>query len=676
MGCAAGKPSGKGVAARTGSQPSTPSPNSAEKAKHGALTLHPLSPACRSVQWFSIYSKSPIVIDIVDSKPDIQSDGQPRLTEADFTLTESYAILQYMADGHDIFPKDKKSLTLMNEYFAFHYAQVRKITLECTKHVFADSEKQEKVTAGFESIKSILTALDARLGKSDYAVGSALSLADFLLCPEIDQLSFKRLDLLGADFPNITKYIERMKSVDGYQQTWDAAVIAADKNISPKNTGSGKMTLRGHPISQPARSVQWFIDFAGIENCEVKFTDVAAGEHKKPEFLEKHPNGEIPVLEHGDFNLSQSHAILMYLAEGTPLSPDKLDKKQLSKLNEYIGNHHSVIRKFSTQVFRPGVFGNAREQAEENFKGMKATFDSLNEKLGKQKFIIGDELSLADFLFAPELDQLQLLSMLKDYSNLSAYLERLREVKGYTACWEGAQATVKQYKGATDTAATPAAESSGGSKIKLNGHPLSQPSRSVQWYISYSKKPVEVNMIDLMAGGHKTPEYLAKHPQGQVPTLEDGDFFLSQSSAILQYLAEDDKTVMPDSTDKKAMAKVKEYFGTHHANVRSCTAQCFSKFVFSKPEDKEKDIKSGYETIKPLLQKFDDVLGKQEYILGDKLSIADFLFAPEVDQLHMIDVLDTSLTNIHKYLDRLSSVEGYNACRDGAKETVEALKAR
>ena len=44
-------------------------------------------------------------------------------------------------------------------------------------------------------------------------------------------------------------------------------------------------------------------------------------------------------------------------------------------------------------------------------------------------------------------------------------------------------------------------------------------------------------MVDIAKGEHKTPEYLAKNPNGEVPAIKDGDFLLGESHAILRYLA-------------------------------------------------------------------------------------------------------------------------------------------
>jgi glutathione S-transferase len=74
--------------------------------------------------------------------------------------------------------------------------------------------------------------------------------------------------------------------------------------------------------------------------------------------------------------------------------------------------------------------------------------------------------------------------------------------------------------------------------MKLFFHPISTVSRPIMLFAADENIALDMQMVDLFKGEHKQPAYLAINASGQVPTLEDGDFRLTESSAILKYLAE------------------------------------------------------------------------------------------------------------------------------------------
>src|SRR5262245_14003512 len=74
--------------------------------------------------------------------------------------------------------------------------------------------------------------------------------------------------------------------------------------------------------------------------------------------------------------------------------------------------------------------------------------------------------------------------------------------------------------------------------MKLYMHPFSTTSRPVMMFIADEKIPVESQVIDLMKGEQYQPAFASLNPNSQVPFLVDGDFRLSESSAILKYLAD------------------------------------------------------------------------------------------------------------------------------------------
>jgi glutathione S-transferase len=73
--------------------------------------------------------------------------------------------------------------------------------------------------------------------------------------------------------------------------------------------------------------------------------------------------------------------------------------------------------------------------------------------------------------------------------------------------------------------------------LKLYGGARSRAS-IVQWYLEELAVPYEFVQLDMQAGEHRQPDYLAINPIGKVPAIVDGDFKLWESGAILLYLAD------------------------------------------------------------------------------------------------------------------------------------------
>ncbi|MBD0337503.1 MAG: glutathione S-transferase [Cyanobacteria bacterium Co-bin13] len=73
--------------------------------------------------------------------------------------------------------------------------------------------------------------------------------------------------------------------------------------------------------------------------------------------------------------------------------------------------------------------------------------------------------------------------------------------------------------------------------IHLYGHELSGNSYKVRLLLSLLGLEYEWIQVDLLKGEHKSPEFLARNPFGQVPVLVDGDVTLADAQAILVYLA-------------------------------------------------------------------------------------------------------------------------------------------
>ena len=181
----------------------------------------------------------------------------------------------------------------------------------------------------------------------------------------------------------------------------------------------------------PTRSIRarWTLQELGVpfEAVQVKLT---AGEHRKPEFLKINPAGKLPALVDGDFVLTESVAIVLYLAEKYPekgLLPKSLPARaetyrwllfaatELEQPLWRIARHTSLYPKEKRLADEVPI-------AKQDFKDMARV---LEDHLSKRQFLVGESATVADFVTAYTLDWANETGLLGDYAGLRAYMERM-----------------------------------------------------------------------------------------------------------------------------------------------------------------------------------------------------------------------------------------------------------
>jgi glutathione S-transferase len=166
--------------------------------------------------------------------------------------------------------------------------------------------------------------------------------------------------------------------------------------------------------------------------------------------------------------------------------------------------------------------------------------------------------------------------------------------------------------------------------MKLYCDPISTTSRPVLMFIADQGLDVEIVKVDLMAGGHQDPEYLALNPNGIVPFLVDGDFRLGESIAILKYLAiRAHSTAYPESL--KGQMKVDEalsWFATQFHET-FCVMVCYPHIGVPHhmtPGQYADLMAYGREHCPRWLRVLDRwMLAGQPYVCGDQVTLADYL---------------------------------------------------
>jgi glutathione S-transferase len=143
--------------------------------------------------------------------------------------------------------------------------------------------------------------------------------------------------------------------------------------------------------------------------------------------------------------------------------------------------------------------------------------------------------------------------------------------------------------------------------------------------------PLELATVELFKGEARTPAMRAKNPNGKLPILEDGDFVLWESTAMLAYIAV--KTGREDlaPTTPRERAEVDRWTSWQGAHfgpaIRKVAFERIVKKLVGQGAPDEAVVKTGIEEFATTASVLEQSLGTKEYLCG-RLTIADFALAP------------------------------------------------
>ena len=202
--------------------------------------------------------------------------------------------------------------------------------------------------------------------------------------------------------------------------------------------------------------------------------------------------------------------------------------------------------------------------------------------------------------------------------------------------------------------------------MKLYYHPISTTSRPIMLFAAESGIALDMQVVDLFTGEHIKPPYAALNPNRLVPTLEDGDFVLTENSAILKYLA--DKTGSPAyPKDLKQRARVNERMDWTSTQLCSDLVyslvypQIFDSHKRRSDEAQAATLERARERAQTWLKVLDEnILGPgNNYLCGDAITIADYHAASYVALAEVIGSDLAAYPNVRRWLGRMKALKSW-----------------
>ncbi len=167
--------------------------------------------------------------------------------------------------------------------------------------------------------------------------------------------------------------------------------------------------------------------------------------------------------------------------------------------------------------------------------------------------------------------------------------------------------------------------------MRLHHHPFSANARRAVMTALHLGTKVDLVVVDLQKGGQRAPEFLRMNPNGKVPVLDDEGFYLTESHAIMQYLADKTpgQTVYP--TDVQARADVNRWLfwnAQHFAPaVGVLNWENFVKPMIGRGEADPAELKRGDTLLRDCARVLDGHLAGKQWIAQDRLTLADIAVA-------------------------------------------------
>jgi glutathione S-transferase len=192
--------------------------------------------------------------------------------------------------------------------------------------------------------------------------------------------------------------------------------------------------------------------------------------------------------------------------------------------------------------------------------------------------------------------------------------------------------------------------------IKLYGHEMSGNSYKARLLLELLKIEYEWVKVDLMIGEHKSPEYLALNPFGQVPLLIDGETKLADAQAILVYLARQYGGDQWLPLEALPLAQVVRWLSTTAGEIRQGPENARLHYLFGATAI---NIERAHQKAEHILTQLDQHLSTRTWLEFERPTIADIAVFPYVALARDGKIELDGYPNVLAWIDRVKQLPGY-----------------
>jgi glutathione S-transferase len=190
----------------------------------------------------------------------------------------------------------------------------------------------------------------------------------------------------------------------------------------------------------------------------------------------------------------------------------------------------------------------------------------------------------------------------------------------------------------------------------------------------------EIVSIDLSKGDQRAPEYAARNPNQKMPMLEDNDFVLWESNAILFYLANNKPRSGLWPSNAKRQADVLRWLAWESAHwdaesIGMVVYETVSKSVLGLGPPDPSFVTRGQQNFARFAAVLNESLRRRAWLAGDALTIADFSVAGLVPSAERMQLPVMNFPEIARWYDALAALPAWRRALEAKNASMAAWQA-
>lgn len=218
--------------------------------------------------------------------------------------------------------------------------------------------------------------------------------------------------------------------------------------------------------------------------------------------------------------------------------------------------------------------------------------------------------------------------------------------------------------------------------MKLHYDPASTTSRAVTLFVAEEGIDLDLVYVGLAQGEHHAEAFARLNPNRQVPVLEIEDLVLTESAAILRYLASRTRSAAyPEDLQKRAVVDARlDWFNTSFARDAAyglAYPVLMPNLLPAQAEAAAQATHRARQQTERWLEVLDrHWLGDNAFVAGPEMTIADYFGAAYVSLLDLVDLDCSPYPAIRGWIDRMQRLPHWQECYAAFHGLVAAIRSQ